>query len=449
MSHELRTGADTRLPRLRLRVSQLSLLALGALNLSIYLVGAPAYYAQLFPSNHACFQDCLTPANIVALHALGIPITAYADYWLTLNLSFAVTYFAVAALIFWRKSNDRMALLTCFFLVALGGSFPDIPAALAAVHPTWRLPVTLVSEDVLGFPLLVFFFFLFPNGRFVPRWTRWVAMGFAILFVPVAFFPGNVPSPLLLPLPVVLFGSLVYGQVYRYRHASTTKERQQTKWIVFGTAVALLGFLLLGVLLPNLLKAFFSLQNVEPLSLIILETSIYFLLLLVPFSLAIAILHYRLWDVDAIINKTLVYGGLSGILAVVYIGGIVGFQALSQVIFHQNSDVAIVISTLLTVALFQPLRHRIQASIDRRFYRRKYDAQKTLATFSDTLRQQVDLTRLSEQVLAVVQETVQPDQVWFWLRESKRRPRDLVQGLEPLGQVHTTPVQENHSGLAQ
>jgi hypothetical protein len=443
MSHELPTGAARRLSRFRLLAAQLSLLALSALNLIIYLVGAPVYFAQLFPSNHACFQDCLTPANIGVLHALGIPITAYAAYWLTINLVFAVVYFAVAALIFWRKSADRMALLTCFFLVALGSSFPDIPAALAAVHPIWRVPVTLVSEDVLGFPLLVFFFFLFPNGRFVPRWTRWVAVGFAILFIPLAFFPGTGPSPLVLPLPVVLFGSLVYGQVYRYRHASTIKERQQTKWIVFGTAVALLGFLLLGVLLPNLLKSFFSLQNVGLLSVTILVTSIYFLLLLVPFSLAIALLHYRLWDVDAIINKTLVYGGVSGTLAVLYIGGILGFQALSQGIFHQHSDVAIVVSTLLIAAVFQPLRRRIQASIDRRFYRRRYDAQKMLTVFSDTLRQQVDLTQLREQMLAVVQETVQPEQVWFWLRESKGHPRDLVQRVEPLGQVHTAPVQED------
>ena len=331
-----------------------------------------------------------------------------------------------------------MALLTCFFLVALGGSFPDIPTALAAVHPIWRLPVTLVSEDLLGFPSLVFFFFLFPNGRFVPHWTRWVAVGFAILFIPLAFFPSTVPSPLLLSLPVVLFGSLVYGQVYRYRHVSTIKERQQTKWIVFGTAVALLGFLLLGVLLPNLLKAFSSVQNVGPLALIILETSIYFLLLLVPFSLAIALLHYRLWDVDAVINKTLVYGGLSGTLAIVYIGCIVGLQALSQGVIHQNSDAAIVVSTLLIFALFQPLRHRLQAIIDRRFYRQKYDAQKMLAAFSDTLRQQVDLTQLREQVLTVVHETVQPEQVWFWLRESHRPPQHPAAVLEP-----ADPVQDS------
>src|SRR5215469_1050847 len=422
MSHELHNGANTRIPNPWLLVARLVLLALSVLNLIIYIVGTPVYYAQLFPSNRDCFQDCLTPANIQSLHALGISITAYAAYWLAINLLFAVTYFAVAALIFWRKSDDWIALLACFFLVALGGSFPSIPAALAAIHPFWRVPVTLISEDVLGFPSLILFFFLFPNGRFVPRWTRWVAMGFAILFILGAFFPGsflkvsNWPAPLFLPVSLAIFGSLVYGQVYRYRHVSTMRERQQTKWIVFGAAVALLGFLLLGVLLPAVLKVFIPLQNLGPLSTTILVTSISLLLLLIPFSLAFALLHYRLWDVDILINKTLVYSGLSGTMAVVYAGCIVGLQALFRGIVNQNSDVAIVVSTLLIAALFQPLRRRIQALIDRRFYRRKYDAVKTLEAFSATLRHEVDLTELSEHLVAVVQETMQPASVSLWLR---------------------------------
>lgn len=417
MSHELHTGANTRIPKPWLLVARLVLFAISILNLILYIVGTPVYYAQLSPSNHECFQDCLIPADIQALHALGIPITAYAAYWLTINLLFAVTYFAVAALLFWRKSDDRMALFTCFFLVALGGSFPDIPVALAAVHPIWQLPVKLVSEDVLGFPALVFFFFLFPNGRFVPCWTCWVAVGFAALFVPLAFFPRSSTSPpLFLSVPVVLFGSLVYGQVYRYRRVSTMKERQQTKWIVFAAAVALLGFLLLGVLFSALLRVFTPLQNLGLLPSTILVTSIYLLLLLIPFSLAIALLYYRLWDVDALINKTLVYSGLSGTLAIVYAGSIVGLQALFRGIVNQNSDVAIVVSTLLIAALFQPLRHRIQVVIDRRFYRRKYDAARTLAAFSATLHNELDLTQLSEQMITVVRETMQPEHISLWLR---------------------------------
>src|SRR5947209_1284279 len=138
MSREMRSEASTRISGPWLLLARVSLLALFGLNLIIYMVGTPVYFAQLYPSNHACFQDCLTPANLQSLHALGFSITAYAVYWTATNLLFALTYFAVAALIFWRRSDDWMALLASFFLVALGGSFTNIPAVLAAAHPAWR-----------------------------------------------------------------------------------------------------------------------------------------------------------------------------------------------------------------------------------------------------------------------------------------------------------------------
>ena len=432
MSHELRSGTNTRISKRWLMVAWVALLAICVLNLIIYVIGTPVYFAQLYSTHHDCVEDCLTPANVQSLHALGISITAYAIYWVTVNLLFVLVYFAVAALIFWRKSDDWMAWLASFSLVAFGASFPSIPAALAAVHPTWWLPVTLLGEDVLGFPSLIVFFFLFPTGRFVPRWTRWVAVGSAALFVLGAFFPGtllnilNWPSLLFLLVPLVVFGSLVYSQLYRYRRVSTPVERQQTKWIVFGATVALLGFLLLGVLLPAFLRLFIPLQSLGLLPTVIVITSIYLLLLLIPLSIAIAILRYRLWDVDVLINKTLVYGLLTGTLAAIYAGCVIGLQALLRGLFHQTSDVSIVVSTLLIAALFQPLRKRIQAIIDRRFFRRKYDAAKIIGAFNATLRDEVDLNTLSEKLIAVVQETMQPAHVSLWIRESKQERKPNV-----------------------
>ena len=429
MSHESRDGANTHMPGRWLLLAWVALLAISILNLIFYIVGTPVYFVQLYPSHQQCFQDCLTPANIQSLHALGFSITAYAVYWVTINLLFAVVYFAVAALIFWRKSDDWMAFLAAFSLVALGASFPDIPATLAAVHPAWHLPVTLVSEDVIGFPSLVVFFFLFPNGRFVPRWTRWVVIGFAALFVPGTFFPNtllnvsNWPDLLFLPLPLVVFGSLVFAQIYRYRKVSTSVEQQQTKWIVYGAAIALLGFLLLGNLLPRIVQLLIHSHSLTLIPYTILITSIYLILLLIPLSLAIAILRYRLWDVDVLINKTLVYGLLTGMLVAVYAGCIIVMQALLRGLFHQTSDVAIVVSTLVIAALFQPLRRLIQAGIDRRFYRSRYDTARTLAAFSATLRSEVDLSQLSENLVTVVQETMQPAHISLWLRQPSLRDR--------------------------
>ncbi len=419
--------ANARISGHWLLIARIALLATTILNLIIYAVGIPVYFAQLFPSHHHCFEDCLTLANIQSLHALGISVTAYAIYQVTINLLFAIVYLAVATLIFWRKPDDLMALLASFCLVALGASFPDIPATLAAVHPAWHLPITLVSEDVIGFPSLILFFFLFPDGRFAPRWTRWIVVGAALLFIPGSFFPNSLLNPsnwpglLFYPIPLVIFGSLVFTQIYRYRRISTAVQQQQTKWIVYGVAVALLGFLLLGNLLPALVRLNMPLQGLSLLPFIILVTSIYLILLLIPLSLAIAILRYRLWDVDVLINKTLVYGLLSGTLAAVYAGCIIGLQALFRGIFNQNSDVAIVISTLVIAALFQPLRKRIQSTIDRRFYRRKYNAAQTLSVFSETLRNEVDLNRLSEQLVSVVQETMQPAHISLWLNNSEQK----------------------------
>src|SRR5262249_39510949 len=140
-----------------------------------------------------------------------------------------------------------------------------------------------------------------------------------------------------------------------------------------------------------------------------------------PLALGFAILRSHLWDIDAIINRALVYGLLTGILGALYIGFIIGLTSLAGLFTKQTSNpVVLVIATLAIAALFQPVRKRLQALIDRRFYRRKYDAEKTLATFSATLRNEVNLVQVQEQLLSVVQETMQPVSVSLWLRQPER-----------------------------
>ena len=140
----------------------------------------------------------------------------------------------------------------------------------------------------------------------------------------------------------------------------------------------------------------------------------------VPLAMAVAILRYRLFEIDALINRTLVYGALSALLALIYFGSVVLLRALFRTLTGEQTELVTVLSTLFIAALFVPLRSAIQRAIDRRFYRRRYDAARVLAVFSATARDEVDLNTISEDLLAVVHETVQPEHASLWLRSPER-----------------------------
>jgi hypothetical protein len=159
-----------------------------------------------------------------------------------------------------------------------------------------------------------------------------------------------------------------------------------------------------------------ALRNAGPFGMIVFQTLIYGFILLIPLSIGVAILRSRLYDIDLLINRTLVYGVLTVLLASAYVGGVVGLQAAFRALSGQESTLAIVASTLAIAALFGPLRRRVQGFVDRRFYRRKYDAAKTLAAFNARLRDETELETLSGEVVGVVRETMQPAHVSLWLR---------------------------------
>ena len=395
-------------------------IAMVVLILALLVATIPAFSDDL---HHACAtaacHTLIPPYTAQQYRAAGLSVNfALLDTYV-LAIFVSLTFLTIGAVIFWLKSHDFMALSSSFALVTFAVTFNS--GTLVALVPAWWLPIQIIA--FLGSVFFGTFLYLFPNGRFVPRWTRWLVVGL-VVYSTIDYFLPNSPLANSLPIGLLFVGLLLcvlVAQVYRYRWVSSQLERQQTKWVVFGVAIAIAGFLLVALLFwYNVLSLF----PPSPLADLLTGTAASVLILLIPLSLAFAILRSRLWDIDIIINRTLVYGSLTALLALLYFGLIVALQALFQGVFHQNNAVAIVISTLVIAALFQPLRHRIQNIIDRRFYRRKYDAAKTLAAFSATLRNEVDLEQLREQLLAVVQETMQPAHVSLWLRKTgqERKP---------------------------
>lgn len=278
--------------------------------------------------------------------------------------------------------------------------------------------------------MLTFLLLLFPNGRLLsPRWRplAWLIAGLLVAYtITTLLAPTNpnqsnarlatVHNPMGIAgaddlfnvltalLPLVLFATIIpciVAVVLRFRRARGD-ERQQLKWFAYGMTLSIL------MLIVILILVFFSTANGAP------GAFFYLAVVCIPISAAIAMLRYRLYDIDVLINRTLIYGMLTAVLALAYVISILILQYLLSG-FTKGSQLPIVGSTLVIAVLFQPLRGRIQGIIDRRFYRSKYDAARTLAAFSARLRSEVDLQQLSEHLLAVVQETMQPTHVSLWL----------------------------------
>jgi len=415
----VRNESETRLPGRSLLIARAGWVALTLLVLTLNAVAIPradALLQAVCQPGTVCISG-LTTADLGQLHHLGLSPGFLAAYQIGWDVVTTLIYTALAALIFWRRSADRMALFCAYMLVLFGGATYTslLDLGLRTLAPAWYWLVG--GLELLGQVCVPTFFLLFPSGRFVPRWTRWGVLVFVLYFVWYIFltnaYLGQISGVIALVFAALILG-LVGLQVYRYRRVSTFRERQQTRWVVFGLAMALGGFALI-LIIGNLFLPI-EVRN-SPVAGVLIPTTVgNGLLLFIPISIAIAILRSQLYDIDTIINKALVYGLLTALLAGVYAGLVLGLQALLGGLLHQTNAIALVVSTLVIYVLFQPLRRRIQAIIDRRFYRRKYDAARTLAAFSATLRSEVDLSQLSEQLVAAVQETMQPVHVSLWLR---------------------------------
>ena len=376
---------------------------IATLALGLFVASVPGYVSNVLEAGQAGWMARVeAPDGLVsALGVLGV----------LASVTTALVCMTLGVVLYWRRSNDWMVVFTSSYLL-LYGTIMAGPLEWAEGFYLWWPPlaVDLVQPLLLTTPTVALII-LFPDGRLVPHWTRWLILLSVPLLISILYLP-------LLYWGVYMFvlvSGAIYAQVYRYRYVYTPSERQQTKWVSFG--LILWWLLILILYIPYSIES--SLPPDSPLPWWTLYSSIYWLTLaIVPLSLSIAVLRYRLYDIDIIINRTLVYGSLTLMLALVYFGGVASLQYIFRALTGHKDfpQLTIVVSTLAIAALFDPLRRRIQSSVDRRFYRRKYDARKTLDDFSARLREETNLDNLNAELITVVEETMQPEHISLWLR---------------------------------
>ncbi len=352
----------------------------------------------------------------VALYLLILPHEvqeAIADPTQWLAIVTETFYLVLGAVIFWLRSDDWVAwlfsllwmpfLMTDGFVTAFGnGPIAErLDLILAAITST----------------LLICLLYIFPDGRFVPRWTRWATIAMAGIQLWRVFYE-DVYMTKFPPVMGLFFLSIAVAQIYRYRRVSTETQRHQIKWVVFALAITALPLGLLALLIG----ANGSIWETNSLFSQVGGFIWGMFIIIFPLSIAISILRFHLWDIDIIIRKTLQYTAVTALLALIYFGSVLLLQRLFSSVTGQVSPLALVVSTLLIAALFAPLRRRIQDGIDRRFYRKKYNAQQVLAQFARTARDETDMDALLAELERVIQETLQPEGVKVWLHQGGEMP---------------------------
>ena len=335
----------------------------------------------------------------------------------------------IGSLIIWRKPDNWLALWIAILVIMVGtnGTSQVVPS-LSRFWTGWSL-ISLFVLGYFGMISQVYLFFLLPDGRFVPDWSRYLGIGFigfvagTTVYIIYSLLVGSVSSVViavfisLVGIWAVFLGTGIAAQIFRYRRISNQVQRQQAKWLALGLAVVTVGFLFNAFFLN------FSLYITgTPLVILNLVRApfVNFCLMFLAVGLAMSTFRYRLWDIDLIIRRTLIYGSLTVFLAVLYFLSIVVLQTIFSALGAQRSEISIVISTLVIAALIRPLQRRVQHFIDRRFYRAKIDMDKTLAEFASTARTEVDMDRLAESLLDTVEDTMQPSHVSLWLRGDAR-----------------------------
>jgi signal transduction histidine kinase len=386
--------ADLSAPQLPSRWQRAAQIALGLFT----LLSLTFFFFEVVTAHKGLLDP--SPELRKNLAHLGMSVQAHAIYLTTLRTVFMLVHLIIAGMIVIKRPSERITLFVALVLVLMGVTFWPPSNRIVANTDTWHLSRSIAQ--FLNTNTLIALFFVFPDGRFIPRWTIIYVVLVFPLVVAEYFFPASILNPqnwdVLYSTALSLFTlfAMVYAPIYRYRNVSNPIVRQQTKWVVYGISIAIIGFFLTAFPsnfnYPQIqLGTFFGLLQV---------TGLILFFMLIPFSIGIAIMRYRLWDIDPIINRTLVYGALSLLTIAFYILVVGGFA-----LYFRNNESNLIISFIATgmvAILFEPLRQRLQRAVNRLMYGERDDP----ATVLTRLSQRLDSALAPDSVLQTIVETL-------------------------------------------
>ena len=373
------------------------------LTVGLFIASIPVNYKNriIVCKTESCPNGQLTAKAVGSLAQIGLSVDSFVKITIGLDILLATVFTITAIVIFIRKPNDVFTIFTSIMLVTFGvATFSGSITGIGGVNLTLLMLTGTIA--LIGNCCFTAFLFVFPNGIFTPRWTIAILAGWVLLQLPRYYLPG---SPLNLAASIPLLYNILFSvgilsgllmQVYRYRKVSNAVEKQQTKWVIFGLALSLSGYLIVREISLGISDPYGN-GLLADIGLNILAT---LFILLFPISISIAVLRFRLWDINPIINRTLVYGALSALTIGLYVLAVGYFSSL-----FQNNQANIIISFIATgvvAALFEPLRERLQRVVNRLMYGERDDPTTVLMRLS----QRLDSTLAPDSVLQTIVESL-------------------------------------------
>ena len=410
------------------------------ISIILYIYALPLYFNEMSTLSNPSFgfTDGWTVQSVRnALAEIGMSSYDWAMANISIFTIFACISLLMGCLVFWRKSDDPMSLFTSLWLILFGLFFNRIPNSLESkIQEPW---LTLVAILAL-IPIIAFFLmgYLFPNGRFVPSWTRWLVPVFVGVNIFTSFFSGSMfdlnsfPIFIQLPIYLALFSTFIYAPIFRYRQVSTEFERQQIKWVVRGLVIALVIFFISGMggrLLPSLNQ-----HNSVALVYDLVATWLVGLAFcLIPLSFGFAVLRSNLWDIEPLVNRTLIYIGLTISVVLIYTVVVWYFSIYFQIV--HNSWASLLAAGIIAV-IIQPLRQQLQRLVNRLMYGERDDPYNVVARLGHRLEENLAPDKVFPTIVKTISEELKIPLVSLWLVENEMLRLGAISG----GKVKKTTI---------